>query len=308
MNRLLQDQAVSGSQNAGSERAHLARSDAWPISDNELDIASDSELPVEAAGFDLTQADQICGRQPETGDGVHTRTIVIVEERALVRESLAIVLQSALLGNVEPFAHVTEALRSNGRSLASPASLVLLSAAEQCEEAVAREVALISAEMPGVPTIVIGKRDDLETALGALNAGAKGYLTANMSLHVALEAMKFVIGGGTYVPAEWVLAAKRPVRHAIASGELSDRERAVIVRLRQGKSNKVIAYELNMCEGTVKVHVRNIMKKLRARNRTEVAIKSEAIFAQTGEEPPQEGGAGLSERQFHLRAATHLGA
>jgi hypothetical protein len=56
------------------------------------------------------------------------------------------------------------------------------------------------------------------------------------------------------------------------------------------------------------VHVRNIMKKLRARNRTEVAIKSEAIFAQTGEEPPQEGSAGLSERQFHLSAATHLGA
>ena len=47
----------------------------------------------------------------------------------------------------------------------------------------------------------------------------------------------------------------------------------MIQAIRQGKSNKVIAYELNMCESTVKVHVRNIMKKLNARNRTDVAIK-----------------------------------
>jgi DNA-binding NarL/FixJ family response regulator len=47
---------------------------------------------------------------------------------------------------------------------------------------------------------------------------------------------------------------------------------AVIEMIRQGKANKTIAYELNMCESTVKVHVRNIMKKLRARNRTQVAF------------------------------------
>jgi DNA-binding NarL/FixJ family response regulator len=268
---------------------------------NDLDIPSYSELPAGGACFGPTEADETCRRQPQTVDGPHTCTIMIVEERALARECLAMVLQSALLANVETFAHVAEALRSGG-SLASRASLVLLSAAEQCEEAVAREVALISAEMPGVPTIVIGQRDDLESALGALSAGAKGYLTATMGLHAALEAMKFVIAGGTYVPAEWVLAAKRPVRHTIASGELSDRERAVIVRIRQGKSNKVIAYELNMCEGTVKVHVRNIMKKLRARNRTEVAMKSEAIFAQTGEERPDEERAGVPGQQFHVSA------
>ena len=42
--------------------------------------------------------------------------------------------------------------------------------------------------------------------------------------------------------------------------------------LKQGKANKLIAHELNMREGTVKVHVRNIMRKLHAKNRTEVAI------------------------------------
>ena len=52
----------------------------------------------------------------------------------------------------------------------------------------------------------------------------------------------------------------------------TNRQTAVVGALCQGKSNKVIAYELNMCESTVKVHVRNIMKKLKAKNRTEVAV------------------------------------
>jgi DNA-binding CsgD family transcriptional regulator len=54
-------------------------------------------------------------------------------------------------------------------------------------------------------------------------------------------------------------------------GLFTGRQRQVIEALRQGKPNKIIAYELNMCESTVKVHVRTIMKKLKARNRTQVA-------------------------------------
>ena len=50
------------------------------------------------------------------------------------------------------------------------------------------------------------------------------------------------------------------------------KQTAVIEAIRRGKANKVIAYELNMCESTVKVHVRNIMKKLQAKNRTQVAL------------------------------------
>ena len=58
------------------------------------------------------------------------------------------------------------------------------------------------------------------------------------------------------------------------TGLVTNRELAVIQAIQKGKSNKVIAYELNVCEGTVKVHVRNIMRKLKAKNRTDVAIKA----------------------------------
>jgi DNA-binding NarL/FixJ family response regulator len=54
--------------------------------------------------------------------------------------------------------------------------------------------------------------------------------------------------------------------------QFSPRQLQVLERLRQGKQNKMIAYELGMCESTVKVHLRHIMKKLNARNRTQVVL------------------------------------
>ena len=69
-------------------------------------------------------------------------------------------------------------------------------------------------------------------------------------------------------------ARDAPSQHPPTSGLVTARELAVIRAIQKGKSNKVIAYELNMCESTVKVHVRNIMKKLKAKNRTEVAINA----------------------------------
>ena len=63
---------------------------------------------------------------------------------------------------------------------------------------------------------------------------------------------------------------------------LSSREKDVLEGLVAGKANKIIAYELNMRESTVKVHVRNIMKKLHATNRTEVAYLASRLL--TGEE------------------------
>jgi DNA-binding NarL/FixJ family response regulator len=54
--------------------------------------------------------------------------------------------------------------------------------------------------------------------------------------------------------------------------EFSPRQLQVLELLQQGKQNKIIAYELGMCESTVKVHIRHIMRKLNARNRTQVVL------------------------------------
>ena len=55
------------------------------------------------------------------------------------------------------------------------------------------------------------------------------------------------------------------------------RQLEVLEGLKQGKQNKIIAHELNMCESTVKVHIRILMKKLKARNRTQVVLLTSNI-------------------------------
>jgi DNA-binding NarL/FixJ family response regulator len=66
------------------------------------------------------------------------------------------------------------------------------------------------------------------------------------------------------------------------TSDFTPRERDVIEALRRGRSNKVIAHDLRLSENTVKVHVRHIMRKLRASNRTQAALRSQLIFFDAG--------------------------
>ncbi len=129
---------------------------------------------------------------------------------------------------------------------------------------------------PSIPVAVLAEKSCLNDAVEALKMGAAGYISMSTELDPVLEAMHFVSAGGVYLPAECVLAAYQSAPKESAEN-LTARELAVIHAIRKGGSNKMIAYQLNMCESTVKVHLRHIMKKLHARNRTEVAIRSADI-------------------------------
>lgn len=159
-------------------------------------------------------------------------------------------------------------------------SVAILSILSLNDDEIAAEYARLSDAEGRPPTMVLGKNDNLNSALQALNHGANGYISISAGFKIFIEALKFVAAGGTYVPAQCLRHAERPTPAAAAAPDqvnldiLTSRELAVIEAIRRGKPNKVIAYELNMCESTVKVHVRHIMKKLQARNRTDVAIKS----------------------------------
>src|SRR5580693_8884610 len=162
----------------------------------------------------------------------------------------------------------------------SPASpeIVIVSLTEAGSEAVINTLTKLSELFPGIPVIILADKTDPELALTAIRHGARGYIPFTLRFDIAVEAVRFVLAGGTYVPMDCVLAtggsgiaAAQPSPSAEA---VTSRELAVVRAIQQGKSNKVIAYHLNMCESTVKVHVRNIMKKLQAKNRTHVAIKA----------------------------------
>jgi len=70
-----------------------------------------------------------------------------------------------------------------------------------------------------------------------------------------------------------------PATMEITPEQFTPREREVLNRLKVGKSNKIIAYELNMAESTVKVHITRIMRKISATNRTEVVYRTRHLTA-----------------------------
>ncbi|WP_448147114.1 response regulator transcription factor [Labrys miyagiensis] len=98
------------------------------------------------------------------------------------------------------------------------------------------------------------------------------------------------MAGGVFVPAASLIrAASEPVtmRPELAGrphAPISPRQLSIIAAVSRGKSNAAIANELNLRESTVKVHIRNIMKKLKVKSRTAIAHKSRDILRAQGHE------------------------
>jgi DNA-binding NarL/FixJ family response regulator len=209
----------------------------------------------------------------ENAAPVDHKTIVVVERNAFLRDCLLRSVTEYSEGRAAGCAYLSDLANfgSSGRSI-----VVLLSTLSLSEEEADAELAQLTDISPHTRTMVLGKNDDLNKVLLALSQGANGYISISAGFDIFVQALRFVGAGGTYVPAQCLLEAKQapPAASEQAPTLLTNRELAVIQAIRKGKPNKVIAYELNLCESTVKVHVRHIMKKLHARNRTDVAIKS----------------------------------
>jgi DNA-binding NarL/FixJ family response regulator len=207
------------------------------------------------------------------------KKVVIVESRIFLRECIQRSFQSALSIPVETS---TSFSKLDEQRTIESARLVIISLDETDAQESAEALSIISNLAPSLPTIVLSSKYNFEVMRAVIGYGAKGYIPMTMGFEIAVEAVRFVLAGGTYIPAEYILSAIPSAgtqSRAPAPGAITGRELAVVRAIHQGKPNKIIAYELNMCESTVKVHVRHIMKKLRARNRTDVAIKAEALLA-----------------------------
>jgi DNA-binding NarL/FixJ family response regulator len=172
---------------------------------------------------------------------------------------------------------------------AGPGAVIVLCTAERTGAEVDRDVALLSEAAADHSIVILSDREDAVSVLDALDKGARGYITTSMAFDVAVHAIGLVRAGGTFVPACSLIASRDSIRklplasEKPRSGLFTAKQMTVVESLRQGKPNKIIAYELNLCESTVKVHVRNIMKKLRAKNRTEVAFLMNGV----GDKPSQ---------------------
>ncbi len=127
------------------------------------------------------------------------------------------------------------------------------------------------------PLLVISGSDEVADIVDSVRLGARGYILKTSSTAVLEHAISLALTGETFLPLpRAVLSGNVAVEAARPSGQildrLTDRQRDVFQLLLAGHSNKEIARELGVLEGTVKVHVRAIMQKLGVRNRTQVAV------------------------------------
>ncbi len=156
---------------------------------------------------------------------------------------------------------------------------------------------------PEIPVVVLSASETPDIVTRAIDAGAMGFIPKTSSNQLLLNALRLVLAGGVYLPFE-VLDQHDSVAHpALRPGSaagpggapvtardlgLTARQTDVLGLMVQGKSNKLISRELNLAEGTVKIHVTAILKTLHVSNRTQAVI---AV-----------GKLGLKLPQFHARS------
>jgi DNA-binding NarL/FixJ family response regulator len=152
------------------------------------------------------------------------------------------------------------------------------------DPAIAMIFACLRDVLPAIPVVVISDREDWSAVLDGLDLGVRAYCPYNLEPDILVEALRFVHRGGTFVPHHLVIGAsvhrgrtESAERRQGGSRGLSPGEQRVLEWLRRGQSNKVIARELKIAESMVKVHVRRIMKKLNAHNRTEAALLAQQM-------------------------------
>ena len=203
--------------------------------------------------------------------------VALVESRRFLRECLARSMQSAFSVPVVTFSSLSELCR---QPCGGSAALVILSLMGTSGGAWESALKDLSEDSARSPIVTLASKNDVELAQAAIRHGAKGYIPLTMGFEVAVAAIRIVLAGGTFVPPDHFLATDArglpPKKTLQLDNILTSRELVVVSAVKEGKSNRTIAYDLNVSESTVKVHLRNIMGKLGAKNRTEVAMMTQS--------------------------------
>ncbi|TKT80282.1 response regulator transcription factor [Aquamicrobium sp. LC103] len=212
------------------------------------------------------------------------RSIVMIDSRALDRECFARSIAAHRAGmTVLPVGSLDEWTAKSREGNPPSAVLFNIGGHKVTEAGVSDEIRKLVSSFGSVPVVILADTDDLAQILNALEFGVKGYIPSSVGIDVCIEAIDLALAGGIFVPASSVMAMRQMLASGMEApkpmaGLFTARQAEVVEALRRGKANKIIAYELNLRESTVKVHIRNIMKKLKATNRTEVAYKINDLF------------------------------
>ena len=221
-------------------------------------------------------------REMRNGALEQTDTLIYLDPRAFTRDCIGRWLRSSLSGFTICSLSSPEQIETAPIAHRRIRAVIINTGPEPMASAETADlVSRVGELLPEVPLAVLSDREDPGNIREAFSRGVRGYVPTSLASQVAIEALRLVCVGGTYAPAVALLSqAERP---PVTEGEsliagFTQRQSQILDCLQRGMANKLIAYELNMCESTVKVHIRNIMKKLNATNRTQVAYLTRGFF------------------------------
>jgi DNA-binding NarL/FixJ family response regulator len=171
----------------------------------------------------------------------------------------------------------------------------------------ARTIAVLRLEYPAVPLVVVSGQDDTRQVRDVLRAGASGFIPKSAVGHLVLPAIRLVLAGGQYLPPQLIAALHQDEQNSPSStddvestadlqraqaakqaadsgraGSLSPRQEEVFALMAKGLSNKMIARQLNISEGTVKSHVATIFDVLGVHNRVSAVAEARNLSAKAG--------------------------
>jgi len=140
---------------------------------------------------------------------------------------------------------------------------------------------------PHIPVVVVSGEDGRGNMERVMSYGAMGFVCKSSSAPVMLSALNLVLAGGVYVPPQLLQqatansanAAERVDKRSMNTNEygLTARQMQVLTQLAKGLSNKQIAQEVNLAEGTVKIHVAVVYQVLRVSSRMEAVRVAEQL-------------------------------
>jgi two-component system nitrate/nitrite response regulator NarL len=200
--------------------------------------------------------------------------ILIADDHPLYRAALSEIFQRSadfqLVAAVKDLAAALDFINQN------PCDLAILDLNMPGMEGLGG-VAKLQARAPGLKIALIsGAMDDRIIAAG-MKVGIVGFLPKSYEQNIIVAAVKLMLTGETYVPYELRAAAKPPaVSDAAneATGDLTERERTILLLMARGAAHKEIGRELGLAEVTVKLHTQRIVRKLGVKNRAAAIAKA----------------------------------
>ena len=205
---------------------------------------------------------------------------LVIDALSFRRAGLASLLRDWALENALALQH-TQALATDTELAALRIAIVNLGAMSVADPFAANIIRILKENAPEARIAIVSDRETSEEVIATFRSGAHGFIPTSTEPPVALQALSFVLAGGSFFPPTVLLnragssAARPSVRRTSGAGAtalFTPSQIRVMAQLREGKSNKMIARQLSLCEATVKLHIRQIMRKLGASNRTQVAL------------------------------------